>query len=174
MPKVRRWMGHATVDQFVDTRDRLKAVESMQNPPAGFSMPYASAYAASATPCANAAYTPIPLTIDIDAYGFGGIVGGCLVIPVAGMWQISWAIGFDSSSTNGGFSLLTQNTTGVGHGSSCSFNGDPGRQSNGARILSCAAGDEIGISAWQNQGSALDIVAGTNHTFLDMFLFGPT
>lgn len=172
MARVTRFAGDAADHEAFQLYDRVRAVETAQNPSAGFPMPYVLANAATAIPLTSGSYTSVSLTLESEGYGFA-MSSGAILVPFTGVYQVNFATAFAAASSNGGFSNLYQNGSQVAQGSSCGFSGDPGRQSVGSKLLLCTDGDLIALYGYQNTGSSLAVESGPNRTYVEMFLVGP-
>lgn len=134
--------------------------------------PYFNYYNSLATTIA-ASFAATQVTLGgTTAAGYGFSVSSNNVIaPLTGTYSISGGVQFISSgSTSFGFALIYHNGTAVAQGAYSTLS-VLGADSTVSTVISCAAGDNIGL--WASQGGGtLPTQAGAATTFLSGFFLG--
>lgn len=147
-----------------------------RGPLGAFSHPYrAQLYRAAAYTVPHGANTLIALdSADFDPSGM--LQGGRLVIPVPGIWLVSWLSGVANGAANSYQGNLYRNGAagqgGVGTVSPAS--GGLGGVSGGSRLLNLNPGDALQVNAWQNSGAQLAAFVGLAQCYVAAHLLsGP-
>lgn len=137
-----------------------------------YQKPYASYSTSSGIPCASGANVQVVLSINnFSGYGMS-LSTGDIIVPLAGIYQINYRIGYFGASVGGGYSQVYLNGGAILYGSWATFDGATILQSNGAGLLPCAVGDALQLVAFQNSGSTVNTATTSAQTALEVFFVG--
>lgn len=137
-----------------------------------YQSPYASYSPAAGIPCISGINVQVVLSVNnFSGYGMS-LSGGDIIVPLTGIYQINYRIGYFGASVGGGYSQVYLNGGAILYGSWATFNGATILQSNGAGILPCNAGDALQLVAFQNSGGTVNTAATSAQTALEVFFVG--
>ena len=159
---------HATGDIFAVNDNNILA----NNETFLYQAPYASYYNNAVCSVANVTNTQVTLTgLTFSNYG-ASITSNAIAVPLTGIYQIHFRVGFASASSGGGYSWVTQNGTQAIVGSDSTFATAGGRHSNGSGLLSCNSGDLVALWCYQSSGGTINTVVGQAWTALEIAFRG--
>jgi hypothetical protein len=127
----------------------------------------ASRRQAAAVSCTHATITPVPWDTEDFTDGIA-FAGGIFTVPVAGYYQVSAKVGWDSNATGYRRLRILQNGSSAGAGYNFVSPGASTPTNTLSRVLKCAAGDTIQTQIDQNSGSTLGTAAGVANSSIDI------
>lgn len=141
-----------------------------------YQRPFASFSDGTGTPVGSGGDTIVQLGgTSFNNYGVSLINGNTAILPLAGVWQFNFRVGFGTALAGGGWAILFHNGTSTIFGSWTSLfasTADGFAQSTGSGILPCNAGDQVFLACFQNSGGDVNCQAGSGQTALEMYFVG--
>lgn len=134
-----------------------------------YQAPYGLYWNYTATSIANAAWTQVGLTaVEASDYGMS-LTSNNAVVPLTGIYQVVFGAGLASVTTNTSSGIYQNGAiTRLGTESGNAYYPN----SSGAALISCNAGDTVGLWAYQQSGGAVNTNNLSTVSFLQVAFVG--
>ena len=138
-----------------------------------YQTPYALIYQTAATSVPEATGTQVSLG-GVSAMNYGWSVGSNnLVVPLTGIYNVIGTVTMQTSTGSPKcFAYIYHNGTETLQGSIGIFDSTVNTVTNANGLVSCTAGDTLGLWVYQNAGGPLATVTGSSNTYLHAFFVG--